>query len=147
MNSKVLDRLLQLTDEAMTAFSAKEPLSIVIFTCIRIARLRGDWDNLWWLEMELCSFDGTEVDELKRRLIAEMGPHAKRPKLEKTLKESVDGYISERTVAALTDSGAVRKGEDVVAGMSVPVMERNLESLDRISGDLTVPEGLHPVDL
>ena len=59
-------------------------LSASIRKAIRIARLRNDYDNLWWLESEMLSWGN---DEAKWRIAEEIAPHYTNAKYEYTKKK------------------------------------------------------------
>jgi hypothetical protein len=145
VDARLLNRLVQLTDESLQALAKRsERLSDVIQKAIRIARLRNDWEALWWLEMEMLPSHARE--EAKRRLAAEILPHLKKGEAEKMVERVLNLFIEERTVTALQDIGSLKKGKQGVLTESVSEIEGFIEHLHRAAGQLTVPAGLHPVD-
>src|SRR5688572_25713134 len=96
MNQKVVDRVLALVSEALEDLEQRRtPLSAVIQKSIRIARLRNDWDALWWLSLELTTAGDMAS---RRRLAAELMPHYEREAYRKQNERFGQALIEERTV-------------------------------------------------
>jgi hypothetical protein len=73
MPLNTVDRMLRIVAHALDgADDAQGSLSPVIRKCIRIARARNDFDNLWWLEQEMTSPEN--VDD-RRRVMWEIMSH------------------------------------------------------------------------
>ena len=69
----------QLLAEALTAADdAAVPVSVLARKAMRIARLRNDWENQWWLQMEMLTIDDTRAKSGKVLQTASIGnptPH------------------------------------------------------------------------
>lgn len=118
-------------------------LSASIRKAIRIARLRNDYDNLWWLEWEMLSW---ENEEAKRRIAEEIAPHYTKDKYEYTTNMLVKAYMDERSCMSVSNNGKlITKGK--ICGMGVEEIEARIENLDMVAKKAVPPEGLHPTDL
>src|SRR5207248_11322913 len=72
--TEVGSEILKLVREALDELDAARPLSAVIRKAIRIARLRNDYEALWWLQLELVSMsDDKAIMQLKIELASRLG--------------------------------------------------------------------------
>jgi hypothetical protein len=146
MNQKVVDRVLALVSEALEDLEQRRtPLSAVIQKSIRIARLRNDWDALWWLSLELTTAGDMAS---RRRLAAELMPHYEREAYRKQNERFGQALIEERTVNRnpMAEDKESPEARGQVSLDSVPELEARAETLTRLQS-LSVPQGLHPLDL
>ena len=88
------EHVLRLTFDALTDIeNAHVPLS-AIRRSIRISRLRNDFDNLWWLEMEMC--DSKDLN--KTHILKEIIPHYTNERYLELKKYYSIEWINERRV-------------------------------------------------
>lgn len=65
--------ILKLVNQAFESLEDEStPLSKTVQKCIRIARLRSDFINLWWLDWETIDIVNTK---LSNKVIEEISPH------------------------------------------------------------------------
>ena len=141
---EALERILNLVTDALDGLDdPNTKLSVIIPKAIRIARLRSDYDNLWWLEWEMIS---SENKDAKRRIAWEIIPHYTEERHKLLMKRLVEAYGDERALRSLDRHGnLVNKDEVYVRG--VEELEARLEYLERCFETAVPPAGLHPVDL
>ncbi len=85
----VLDRTLNLVQTTLDEFdSPNYKLSSVLRKAIRIARLRNDYENLWWLQEEMLADDDKEA---RNRIQKELLPHYSREQFLATGQFEKDG--------------------------------------------------------
>jgi hypothetical protein len=139
-----IDRITALVDEAFADLANPEVrLSDVIAKAIRIARLRNDFDNLHWLEMELRPLG----DERARwALAAEFGGHYTANELERRNKEVVENYIAERTSKFPMDTMGEKTKEQVLA-VSVREIEQKIDAVEAFAKGPEIPSGMHTLDV
>ncbi len=117
-------------------------LAAVTRKAVRVARLRNDYVNLWWLENELMSSD--EKDK-RWQIIVEMLPHFSKKDYEATRKHIVEIFIEERAITQMLFDEEQPK--DKVLPLSVDELEARRSSFrELLKGDAT-PQGLNPADL
>lgn len=112
-------------------------LSSVIRKAIRVARLRRDYDSLYWLAMEMRTIGD---EEAKKDIYYEVAPHLTRAALETLHKQSIGAYIARRSSAHLEFSEGGGKGG--VLSLPVPEIEVRIENLREGIRDLTTPTTL-----
>jgi hypothetical protein len=117
-------------------------LSSIIRKCIRVARLRNDCENLWWLELEMIPFTHQEEWHRVRR---EVAPRFSQAQCKALHERFVKVYAEERATRSLEGESLVNKGE--VCGLSVEELEDRVISLQRESEAAVPSSGLHPTDL
>jgi len=122
--------------------SNQVPLSSIIRKCIWVARLRNDYENLWWLELEMIPFTHQEEWHRVRR---EVAPHFSQAQCKVLHERFVKVYAEERATRSLDGESLVNKGE--VCGLSVEELEDRVICLQRESEAAVPPPGLHPTDL
>lgn len=138
----VLDRTLDLVQEALSEFDRPEyRLSNVIRKAIRIARLRNDYENLWWLEEEMIESGERKARE---RLENEILPHYSASDFEEARRDVLRASFSERSIRTLED-GAVVDG-DKICDLSVPSIEDAIRGLNE-DAKQGPPSGMHTLDL
>lgn len=125
MPTTVSEQALQLTDEALREFDSV-PLSATVRRSIRIARLRGDWIGVWWLDME--SIQVAKRDSMARKI--EMAGHFAEDELDRVHEAVVQEFTHERRIARLNDDGSLGN-EDKVCSYSVEEIENRMVSLAR----------------
>jgi hypothetical protein len=122
--------------------SNQVPLSSIIRKCIRVARLRNDYENLWWLELEMIPFTHQKEWHRVRR---EVSPHFSQAQCKALHERFVKVYAEERAARSLEGESLINKGE--VCGLSVEELEDRVICLQRESEAAVPPPGLHPTDL
>lgn len=145
MNETVLDQVLALVSDALADIEQRRvPLSAAIQKGTRIARLRSDWDALWWLSFELLTLGDKEAGT---RLAQELLPHYSREAYRKQNEVFVNAWKEERTVGrdAMADEGSPESRGSVNLD-SVLELEARIETLEYMRA-LPVPPRLSPLDL
>jgi hypothetical protein len=115
-------------------------LTPVMRKAIRVARLRNDWDALYWLHFEMESYDDKEA---RRRLISEVAPYYDRDTFKQLHQRTLDQSIASRALAAFDADGKL--DEDRLTGLSVPELEETIAARARSAAD-ALPSNLHPMD-
>jgi hypothetical protein len=98
------DRLLA---EAIGEIEGDVPLSAVISKAQRIARDRQDWENLYWLAMEMRSIGDTGARD---RVIGELAPFLGPDLMEQIKIREGEAYITERSVPGHDDERVLAAG-------------------------------------
>jgi hypothetical protein len=118
------------------------PLSAIIRKCIRVARLRNDYENLWWLELEMIPFTHQKEWHRVQREVALHFSQAQCKALDERLRKV---YVEERATLSPEGESLVNKG--AICPLGVEELEDRITSLQRESEAAVPPPGLHPVDL
>lgn len=135
------EHILKIVIEAFDLLDSDSvPLSKVIQRCIRIARLRNDFLNLWWLEWEMVDVSDKTSP---RKILSEIAPHLAKKTYEYYSKKFLEQWLDEREFIHLSNQNA----EEKVLAKSVPVIEIEKEHYAKVSDESKPPNGLHPVDL
>lgn len=139
----VLDRTLNLVHEALSEFDKPEyRLSTVVRKAIRVARLRNDYENLWWLEEEMIE---SRERKARERIENEIVPHYSADDFEEARRDILRASFSERSVRTLED-GAIVEGDNI-CDLSVPSIEDRIQSLTEDAKQQVPPPGMHTLDL
>jgi hypothetical protein len=141
---QIIDKILSLVTAALE--SIDDPnirLSAIIRKAIRIARLRNDFDNLWWLEWEMMEWTDKEA---RKRIICELAPHYTDELFNIVQKQLGMEYASERRCMSLDREGKIVDKKQII-GQSVEDLEARLQYFDKIVEDAVPPAGLTPIDL
>lgn len=138
------EHLLGLVNEALDGLdSGKVLLSATLRRCIRIARLRNDYVNLWWLEWEMVDL---QQKTQKQKIIDEVRPHLTREELQKHHEEFSEAWIGERKHIRVNDRLEVDR-DDVILATTVSEVEMNVARSEQLAAESFPPTGMHPVDL
>lgn len=96
----VIDKTMEIVTIALDEIDKIEcPLSSILRKAIRIARLRSDYYNLWWLEFEMLSYDNFET---KANLLNEISPHFTKEQFTSSQNQIHQTYFLERKICALS---------------------------------------------
>lgn len=127
------DRQRAILDRALDDLaSGVVPVSRILEQCGRLAHLRKDYPNLWWIRLELSGIDGGR--EFKA--------------LEAEMRSYFGSEFSERKQAVVLDFGERRRTEEgKVAPMGIGPLENDLAHLESVVRAAEPPQGLHPLDL
>lgn len=140
-NQLVSDRVSELLDKAFDGLASESTtLSEVLATATRIARLRNDFDNLLWLEMEQRPIGD---DHARERLFAELAGHYSYEELKERTEKTVEAYVVERTIEVPNPAGG---DAEKTQGMPVAEIEATLRSVDDFVKGVDIPDGLHTLD-
>lgn len=138
--SQPLDRALALVETALEDLeTARSALSSIIRKCIRIARLRNDYRNLWWLEVEMSSTQGRGG-----RIAQEVAAHFSKAEYVRLAESCVEAYCDERRMLASTDDNANQAN---ILALSVEEIEDQITQATLDIASASTPQGLHPQDL
>ena len=118
-------------------------VSKVIRKAIRIARLRGDHGNLWWLSYEMISKEDKAAQE--RVAVEAACQFSNQEALVEEHGKMIQAYVDERGLKTFTDRGFLDEGK--VVSHSVPEIELHIQLLQDAISKADTPQGLHPVDL
>lgn len=124
------EHVLRLTHDALTDIeNAHVPLSAIIRRSIRISRLRNDFDNLWWLEMEMCG-----LEELKNPLIKrEINQNYTKELFSLLERHYLDEWIKERRSPKLSSLDASEEDDYLILPMGVSEIEADYENYKQIA--------------
>jgi hypothetical protein len=142
----IAEQILKLVHQALSELEASgSSISSVIRKAIRVARLRGDYESLYWLSMEMRTLGDQEA---KNASYLEIAPHLTRTELEALNRRSVDGYIGRRRSnnLELAPEYSGESCEGAVLGLGVPELEDKLKHLKKGIEDLTTPSHISPAD-
>jgi hypothetical protein len=141
----LIENLFSLVSEALKDIENNNPLSSIIRKAIRIAKLKNDFGNLFWLEYEMISFDDTTKlfkvsDELK--------PHFQDEDFKIVMQNSIDTFIADRKMYEIEKEGKILKHskKENTCSMSIEDIENRIEGFKKEIINSTTPDGLHPVD-
>jgi len=142
-SAEIISQILRLTQAALDELDTPGiPLSRTIRKAIRVARLRRDYVNLYWLEAEV----RTRGDEAARRqIIAEVSPHFTREQGRELHKRTIEAFLNRRTLEHLQSKDDPDNSPAVLA-LSVPEIEGKIEHLRQMVADLTTPKHIHSFD-
>lgn len=144
MRSNLSETILALVISALDDLSKpNSKLSAVIHKCIRIARLRNDYEHLYWLEEEMKS---TKEKDVENKVLREIAPHYEREALKDMRNRVINAYIIERQINHY-DRKTQTVDEDKICICSVQEIEDSVEYYHLEASGATPPNGLHPVDL
>jgi hypothetical protein len=139
----MLDRMLSIVQQALEEFdSPNYELSGVIRKAVRIARLRNDYENLWWLQEEMIE---SRERKARERVENEIKPHYSADDFEEAKRDVLRAYFSERSVRTLEDENVV--DDDNICDLSVPNIEDRIKSLTEGVKQQVPPPGMHTLDL
>lgn len=130
----ISDRVLALLDGAFEALAKGEPpLSEIVAQATRIARLRNDFDNLQWLEMEQRPLNTKEAWE---DVFEEFAGHYGAEELQQRRADAAQKYMAERTTDIPDGLDAKSEKSTTMAG-SVREIEANM---DTVAEMIDIPE-------
>jgi len=135
---------LVLVQEALADLDGEKlPLSAIVRKCIRIARLRNDFLNLWWLEFELMSITNkTEI----LRIESEAALQLSQEQFQTVRKEYHNAWVNERESVRITDELEFEYKDNILA-KGIGEIEVNLGHFAELAAEPPAPQGLHPLDL
>lgn len=113
------DFLLGLTREALSGLEGARPsLVTAMRRAIRIARMRSDWEAVYWLSVELEPIGDKEA---RQRRVAEVAPHFTKEEMNALHHRAVEQTIASRTLGIIDESG--RPQNDKITSLSAPELE------------------------
>lgn len=117
------DYLLQLVRDALSDLDKTAGVSAAIRKAIRVARMRGDTDNLYWLEQEMIPFENVKMGH--QRLVDEIAPSYTRESFMELKSRTLRTYLQTRSLP--------RKGgeEPMIHGASVVGIEETMASAEK----------------
>lgn len=140
----VLDQALTLVQSALDDFDVPGvTASALLRRAIRIARLRNDFDNLWWLDLEMTCIGG-DADKLRRA--QELWPHYTAEEFKKRGSEVLDAFLERRQMRQF-DKDGIPKQKATVCALPLPEIDSRIEVLSKELAMAVTPPGLHPLDL
>jgi hypothetical protein len=140
---QISEKLIGLIDKALSEFDSLDfRLSSIIRNAIRIARLRNDFDSLWWMEMEMVIIN----KETLKQITEEIQPHYSEDHFRQLNVQIVKKYFSERKINKMDQSGNITR-DDATCILSVPEIERKVKTLVDEVEKAVLPNGLQPFDL
>lgn len=135
--------ILSLVNDALRDIESDNiQLSSIIRKCIRIARLRNDYVNLWWLNWEMMGLPNkNSIHETTQEII----PHLSKDEFESYKNEFALKWIAERKIVAVLED--LKVTEDNICALSVGEIEISNTNNRRTANNSNPPAGLHPLDL
>jgi len=134
----ITEKILDLVQKALDELdNPSHQLSSVIRKAIRIARLRNDHENLWWLEFEMIFFKDNEA---QKRIATEIRPNYSKEDFAKTIVQIIDSYKSERKCLSIDEKYKVVDKAHLLA-QSVPSIEEEINYLLERAEGITIPKG------
>src|SRR5262245_5060323 len=104
-----LRNILELVTTTLSELESNHiPLSAIIRKCIRVTRLRNDYENLWWLELEMIPFTHQEEWHRVQREVALHFSQAQYKALDEHLRKV---YVEERATRSPEGESLVNKGD------------------------------------
>ena len=133
---------LALLSQALDDLSTGDHLAPVLERCIRIATLRQDYFNLWWLRREALGFENRRSHDA---LNAEMKRHFPDQYYEALRKQFVEDQIERHSIERINEkTGEVETG---VTAFSIGELEAQIENMEAYNRDSAPPPGLSAIDL
>jgi hypothetical protein len=140
----ISDRVIALLDRAFDSLaSADVPLSEAAFQATRIARLRNDFDNLFWLELEQRAIGSRKDFEA---LLQEFAGHYGSAELEALNKRVGRVWIEDRTTELPAGLDVTDTKEQAIAS-SLKEIEAQLATVGELTQGAEIPEGMHTLDV
>lgn len=109
---------------------------------IRVARIRNDFENLWWLQLELVSLHDHEK---RNRIAEEILPHIDKDQVHSVHSRMLAEYIEERHFEDRFAEHPERGGNKVMA-LSVDELQERADAFLRLLESDEQPNNLHPLD-
>lgn len=123
--------------------SANIPLSSIIRKCIRIALLRNDYINQWWLEWEMINIAD---NNLNHKIVKQVASHFTKDELGIYINEFIKLWNNERRCAAIKDNLEIEFDKNIIPH-GVGGIEIEIRKSKKISSESFPPQGLHTLDL
>jgi len=115
-------------------------LSVVARKALRIARLRNDWEAVYWLQMEL---EGFSDKNAAKRQMSEVAPYLSREAFERIREQALEASFASRSITVLDSRGEI--DDDKISGLGIQEIEENLLVWSRSEDPL--PSNLAPLDV
>ncbi|MCU4164123.1 hypothetical protein [Carboxylicivirga caseinilyticus] len=131
------DKILEIVNSAQQKLSS-EKLSIILNDCLRVAMLRNDFENQWWLHWEFCTTNGGNC---KKKFPETIRHKFSVEKYQILWKEYLDEWINERRAESINLNVAIIES-DKIYSQSVIEIENNLEFAENSTRNLIVPSNL-----
>lgn len=120
------------------------PLSTVIRKCIRIARLRNDFENLLWLELEMTPFkDETSIKKINDEILL----HYTQQELKDYNDKVIQEYFSTRESREFDKQKETFVNKGKVCALSIRELEDSIKFYDNEAEKAKPPKGLLGLDL
>lgn len=123
--------------------SESEKASSLIRQSVRVAKLRHDYINLWWLELETINIANSE---LKGLIMQEVAPHLTSSELKRYWDEFAKLWIEERKITSL-DSDLSISSKDKILAKVIEEIENDIAHYVKMGDNAKSPQGLHTLDL
>lgn len=114
-------------------------LSGVTRKALRIARLRNDWEAVYWLQTELEGYN--DKNAIHRRM-GECAPYFSKERFEQINNETMEAFISSRSIATVDTHGKINKDKM----LSLGIQEIEAIILNLLINTDPLPANLHPYD-
>lgn len=117
-------------------------LSSIIIEAKRVAKLRGDYLNLWWLEWETCNIKEKAKlqsipSEIKNKFVDD--------EIENLSREYWSKWVDERQFPEFDKHHKIISSDNILP-RSIQELEIELQNLIQKSNNLIDTSGMHPVD-
>ena len=140
----ISDRVIALLDRAFESMAREDiPLSEVVFQAARVARLRNDFDNLFWLELEQRAISSKEDFEALER---EFAGHYSSSELVALNKQVGLIWLKDRTTE-IPGGLDVNEDKEQALAMSIKEIESQMATVEEMARGGEIPEGMHTLDI
>ncbi|HEX4669706.1 MAG TPA: hypothetical protein VH275_07015 [Solirubrobacterales bacterium] len=140
----ISDRVIALLDHTFESLAREDvPLSEVVFQAARVARLRNDFDNLFWLELEQRAIGSREDFEALER---EFAGHYSSAELETLNKQVGLIWLKDRTTD-LPGGLDVNEDKEQAIASSLKEIEAQMATVEELTGGGDIPDGMHTLDV
>ena len=132
------EHILSLVREALAELDKPSAsLGTTVRKASRVARLRHDHFNLWWLELELVSFDNTSA---RQRVLHDIMAHMTKEQYELCRARQTAEYCQERRLSPDENE------EQKACTFGVEEIETQIQHYERIYAGAKPPDGMYPSD-
>jgi hypothetical protein len=137
------DYIIQLTSQLLEKVYDKNVLlSSLINGSKRIAKLRGDFKNLWWLEWESCNInEKSKLQEFPKSAESKFD----QTEFTKLSVEFWEKWVSERQFPTYDKNQNSKKNDNILASSVEEIESRLLTTISK-RNSLSVTSGMHPLD-
>jgi len=112
------------------------PLSSIIRKCNRIARLRNDFINLWWLEWEMINVGD---ENLSAEIVKKIAPHLTKEEMIQHIDNFLKRWGNERKCAAIGDNLKIEHDEGFI-NCGVGEIEIKIRKIENIAAESFSPK-------
>lgn len=135
--------ILTLVSETLNTIDTDQlSLSALLRRASRIARLRNDYLNLWWLEYEM--IDITDQEQ-RKQILKDIIQHFTSEEFKYYFKHFGQTWVRERAYPTINANQEI--DDDKLLAKGVAEIEIDIEDHKGMLASINVPQGLHQLDL